>query len=136
MKPLPQILFGAILALVSGCTLVSTGARSAIVVLRNPTTTASSSAGLNPTRDEIKAALSQRHLWLAEDKRAAQWIAYIDVHPAPTPLQPFDLTVVEVRKNPDWDPEAVTSSSPAPGAEAHALLDRSEAAERDRSSRR
>jgi hypothetical protein len=137
MKPLPQILSVALLAIASGCTLVSTGARSAVVVLvRNETTTPGSRPLPMPPRDEIKAALSQRYLWLADDKRAAQWVAYIDVRTPPTPLQPFGLTVVEVRKNPDWDPEAVSGSGgAAPSAEAHGLLDQSEAAERMRSSR-
>ena len=93
-----------------GCTLVSTGARSAIVVLiRSEVTTAGSSRLPMPPRDEIKSALSQRALWLADDKRAAQWIAYIEVRTPPSPLQQFGLTVVEVRKNPDWDPLAVST---------------------------
>jgi len=97
-----------------GCTLVSTlvstGARSAIVVLvRSEVTTAGSGSLPMPPRDEIKSALSQRTLWLADDKRAAQWIAYIEVRTPPTPLQRFGLTVVEVKKNPDWDPAAVST---------------------------
>ena len=93
-----------------GCTLISTGARSAIVVLVRSEVTAAGSGSLPmPPRDEIKSALSQRTLWLADDKRAAQWIAYIEVRTPPTPLQQFGLTVVEVRKNPDWDPLAVST---------------------------
>lgn len=94
----------------SGCTWVSTGARSAIVVLiRTEVTTVGSGSLPMPPRDEIKSALSQRTLWLADDKRAAQWIAYIEVRTPPTPLQPFGLTVVEVKKNPDWNPLAVST---------------------------
>ena len=97
-----------------GCTLVSTlvstGARSAIVVLvRSEVTTAGSGSLPMPPRDEIKSALLQRTLWLADDKRAAQWIAYLEVRTPPTPLQKFGLTVVEVKKNPAWDPLAVST---------------------------
>jgi hypothetical protein len=65
-----------------------------------------------PPRDEIRSTLSQRFLWLADDKRAAQWIAYIDVRTPPTLLQPFGLTVVEVKKNPDWRPWEVSTPFP------------------------
>ena len=93
-----------------GCALISTGARSAIVVLvRSEVTTAGSGSLPMPPRAEIKSALSQRTLWLADDKRAAQWIAYIEVRTPPTALQQFGLTVVEVRKNPDWNPLAVST---------------------------
>jgi hypothetical protein len=110
----PRIFLRALMlvfvAALCGCTLISTGARSAIVVLvRSEVTTAGSGSLPMPPRDEIKSALSQRTLWLADDKRAAQWIAYIEVRPPPTPLQQFGLTVVEVRKNPDWDPLAVST---------------------------
>ena len=99
-----------VVAASGGCTLVSTGARSAIVVLiRNEVTTAGSGRLPMPPRDEIKSALSQRALWLADDKRAAQWIAYIEVRTPPSPLQQFGLTVVEVKKNPDWNPLAVST---------------------------
>ena len=33
----------------------------------------------------------------------------MEVRTPPTPLQPFGLTVVEVRKNPDWNPLAVST---------------------------
>ena len=100
----------AFVAASCGCTLISTGARSAIVVLvRSEVTTAGSGPLPMPPRDEIKAALSQRTLWLADDKRAAQWIAYLEVRTPPTPLQKFGLTVVEVKKNPAWDPLAVST---------------------------
>jgi len=93
-----------------GCTLISTGARSAIVVLvRSEVTIAGSGSLPMPPRDEIRSALFQRTLWLADDKRAAQWIAYIEVRTPPTPLQKFGLTVVDVRKNPAWDPSAVST---------------------------
>ena len=97
-------------AISCGCTFVSTGARSAIVVLvRSEVTTAGSGSLPMPPRAEIKSALSRRTLWLADDKRAAQWIAYIEVRTPPTPLQQFGLTVVEVRKNPAWNPSAVST---------------------------
>src|SRR3954465_11871578 len=79
---------GFLVLLSSSCTFVSTGARSAIVVLvRSEVTTTGSAPLAMPPQNEIKTALSRRFLWLADDKRAAQWIAYIDVRPSPTPLQ-------------------------------------------------
>jgi hypothetical protein len=134
LSPLQRIWIGAVLALSSGCTLVSTGARSAIVVLvRKDVTTAGSAPLPMPPRDEIKAVLMQRTLWLADDKRGAQWIAYIDVGMPPTPLQPFSLSVVEVIKNPDWDPVAVSTPIASRDHEklpVHALLEAGEARER------
>ena len=110
LKVLLRALMLVFVAASCGCTLISTGARSAIVVLvRSEVTTGGSGSLPMPPRDEIKSALSQRTLWLADDKRAAQWIAYIEVRTPPTPLQQFGLTVVEVRKNPDWDPLAVST---------------------------
>src|SRR5688572_10103665 len=112
MRPkfLRRILMLVVVAASWGCTLISTGARSAIVVLvRSEVTTAGSGSLPMPPRDEIKSALSQRTLWLADDKRAAQWIAYIEVRTPPTPLQQFGFSVVEVRKNPGWDPSAVST---------------------------
>ena len=105
-----RVLMLVFVAASCGCTLISTGARSAIVVLVRSEVTAAGSGSLPmPPRDEIKSALSQRTLWLADDKRAAQWIAYIEVRTPPTPLQRFGLTVVEVKKNPAWDPSAVST---------------------------
>ena len=109
-KAFPRALMLVFVAASCGCTWVSTGARSAIVVLiRTEVTTPGSGSLPMPPRDEIKSALSRRTLWLADDKRAAQWIAYMEVRTPPTPLQPFGLTVVEVRKNPDWNPLAVST---------------------------
>ena len=109
--PLRFALISASLALCcGGCTFLSTGARSAVVVLvRSEVTTAGSGSLSMPPRDEIKSALSQRFLWLVDDKRAAQWIAYVEVRTPPTPLQPFGLTVLEVKKNPDWRPLEVST---------------------------
>jgi hypothetical protein len=97
----------------SGCTFVSTGARSAVVVLvRSEVTSAGSEPLSIPPREEIKTALARHFLWLEDDKRAAQWIAYIDVRTPPTPLQPFGLTLAEVKKNPDWRPWEISSPLP------------------------
>ena len=113
-----------------GCTLISTGARSAIVVLvRSEVTTAGSGSLPMPPRDEIISALSQRTLWLADDKRAAQWIAYIEVRTPATPLQQFGLTVVEVKKNPAWDPLAVSTPISARDIRLPSALDLAEQGE-------
>jgi hypothetical protein len=137
MRPkfLLRVLMLVFVAVSWGCTLISTGARSAIVVLlRSEVTTAGSGSLPMPPRDEIKSALLQRTLWLADDKRAAQWIAYIEVRTPPTPLQPFGLTVVEVRKNPHWDPAAVSTPISARDIRLPTAHDLSEAGEqRERS---
>ena len=122
------------LAVSSGCSyvsgVVSTGARSAIVVLVRPEVTTAGSAPLPmPSRDEIKSALSHHFLWLADDERAGQWIAYLEARTPPTPLQPFALTLLEVKKNPAWDPLAVSSPFPTRGMRvttAHDLLEQYE----------
>lgn len=108
--PAPRLLMLGLLLLGSaGCAFVSTGARSAMVVLvREEVTTPQSPALPMPPREELKAALAKRFLWLADDTRGAQWIAYVSVHTPPTPLQPFGLSVVEVKKNPKWQPWAVS----------------------------
>jgi hypothetical protein len=80
-----------------------------VVLVRNEVTTAGSEPLPTPSRDELKSELSRHFLWLADDRRAAQWIAYVEVRTPPTPLQPFGLTVREVKKNPDWRPLEVST---------------------------
>lgn len=121
----------------SSCTVLSTGARSAIVVLvRDEVTTPQSPQLPMPPRDEIETCLSRHFLWLEDNRRAAQWIAYIDVRTPPTPLQPFGLTVRNVEKNPAWDPLSV--SSPLPGRstqpEVFRILEQTESLEKNRPS--
>ena len=93
----------------SGCSMVSsvisTGARSAIIVVTNE----DGSAAPAPPRDEVKSLLAQLFLWLADDKRAAQWIAFVAVHPTTSPFQPVELTFVGMEKNPTWRPLEVSS---------------------------
>lgn len=129
----------ALVAASASCTMVSsfisTGARSAIVVLIRPEVANAGSAALPmPPRDQIQAALSKRTLWLADDKRAAQWIAYVEVRTPGNPLQPFGLTVVEVSKNPDWNPWAVSTPISARDVRLPTAHDLAEAGEqRERS---
>jgi hypothetical protein len=103
-------IFAGVFAMASGgCTMVSTGARSAVVMLVRQDVSGANAAALEiPPRKELSSLLSSRFLWLVDDKRAAQWVAYVDVRTPPTPLQPFGLTLLEVRKNPNWQPSTVS----------------------------
>jgi hypothetical protein len=93
----------------AGCSMVSsvisTGARSAVVVATN----ADGSPAAAPPREEMKALLSQHFLWLADDKRGAQWIAFVEVYPSTSPLQAQELTFVRMEKNPAWRPLEVST---------------------------
>lgn len=129
----------ALVAAAGGCSMVSsvisTGARSAIVVLIRPEVSEAGSGSLPmPPRDEIKTALSKRTLWLADDNQAAQWIAYVEVRTPDNPLQPLGLTVVEVSTNPDWNPRAVSTPISARDVRLPTAHDLAEAGEqRERS---
>ncbi len=113
-----RILLWGLLALGSGgCTLMLTGSRSVLVILvRNEVTTPDSPRLPQPTRDELKSMLAKHLLWLADDKKAARWIAYVDVRTPSTPLEPFGLTLAKLKKNPDWSPHSPSVSSPISGS--------------------
>ena len=86
------------------------GARTAVVQLEwSEPPAPGASAPEVPPSGELKAVLARRFLWLTDDKRAAQWIARVDVRPPATPLEPFELTVLSVEKNSAWRPLEVSS---------------------------
>jgi hypothetical protein len=92
-----------------GCSMVSsvisTGARSAVIIATN----SDGSAAPAPSRETMQALLSEHFLWLADDKRGAQWIAHVEVHPATNALAAPALTFLGMEKNPAWRPLEVSS---------------------------
>lgn len=117
----------------SGCTYLSTGARTAYVVVERPGVAARVSPLASPVvQDQAKSQLDARHLWVTDDVRSAKWLAVFDDSNEAEPTKSATLTLKRLERNPSWDPLAVSSPWPIRGAQGHPSLSLAEANEQIR----
>jgi|GEM_PF-4553219 len=122
-----------LVSLFGGCTFVSTGARTAYVVMER----AGSTERVSPitylaARDQAKPLLDAQHLWVTDDVRAAQWLAVFAVSAERDSAKPATLTLSRLERNPSWDPAAVSSPWPLPEPRIHPSLSLAEANQQNR----
>jgi hypothetical protein len=117
-----QVLFlGLAVFLLGGCSAVSTGARSAyVLVLRDGTPVAASTTSISST--QLKPLLSEHFLWQTDDRRAAKYIAVVEISPAEDAIRPAALRLVRTERNLSWNPAAVSSPWPVRESAMHPSL--------------
>ncbi len=112
----------------SGCTFLSTGARTAYVVVERPGVAARVSPLISPVvRDQAKSQLDAKHLWVTDDVRGAKWLAVFDDSNEAQSTKSSPLTLRRIERNPSWDPLAVSSPSPFREPQVHPSLSLAEA---------
>ena len=130
----PWFLAAPVVALfLGGCTFLSTGTRTAYVVMERP----GSTERVSPftylaARDQAKPLLDAKHLWVTDDVRGAKWLAVFDVSTEPDPAKPATLTLSRLERNPSWNPSAVSSPWPLPEPRMHPSLGLAEANQQSR----
>lgn len=117
-------------ALLSGCNCISTGARTAYVVVERP----GSSERVSPftssvAREQAKPLLDAKHLWVTDDVRGAKWLAVFEVSAETDQAKSAPLVLKRLEWNPAWDPLAVSSPSPFREPRLHPSLALAEANE-------
>ena len=130
MKHVPQwfLLVTPVALFLGGCTFLSTGARTAYVMMERP----GSTERVSPftywaAQSQAKPLLDQKNLWVTDDVRGAKWLAVFAVSPGPDPEQPATLTFSRLERNPAWNPSAVSSPWPIPEPRMHPSLSLAEA---------
>lgn len=135
MKPIsPWFLAATVLASFSGgCTFLSTGARTAYVLMeRTGSTERVSPFTYLAARDQAKPLLDAKNLSITDDVRGAQWLAVFDVSNEQDPAKPATLTLLRLKRNPAWNPGAVSSPWPLPEPRVHPSLSLAEANQQNR----
>jgi hypothetical protein len=120
-------------SLLGGCNFLSTGARTAYVVMER----AGSAETVSPfiyrsALDQTKPLLDAKHLWVTDDVRGAKWLAVFEISLGSDPAQPAALTLSRLERNPSWDPAAVSSPSPFREPPMHPSLSLAEANQQSR----
>jgi hypothetical protein len=130
----PWFLAAPLLAsFLGGCNFISTGARTAFVVIERPGSTERVSPfTYRAARDQAEPLLDAKYLWVTDDVRGAKWLAVFAVSTEPDPTQPATLALSRLERNPAWDPAAVSSPSPFREPPMHPSLSLVEAHQQSR----
>lgn len=132
----PRFLIVPFLAsFLGGCTFLSTGARTAYVVVERSGPPDLVAPLTSPVaRDQAKSQLEAKHLWVTDDVCGAKWLAVFNVSSETEQAKSSTLTLRRLERNPAWDPLAVSSPSPFREPNMHPSLSLAEANQQSRQS--